>query len=203
MAKQRKLKIAVTGSIGSGKSTFSGFIKDEGFPVIIADEISKDILTNDTTVKERIKKNFGSKAYNGDILNKKFLAEEIFTDPKKLNKINSIIHPLVRKEIESLANEFFTKHRYVFVEAAIIFESGIAKMYDYVVLITSDEKIREERVVKSKKFSWEDFNKRNKTQLNEEVKINKADFVFYNNGSKADLKKKASLLIAILDSMKS
>jgi dephospho-CoA kinase len=200
MLKEKKLKIAVTGSIGSGKTTFSNFIKEKGFPVIFADDVSKEILANDSTVREKIVANFGEEAYSGNKINKNYLAENIFANPRKLKKINSILHPIVREKIDQLSAEYFKEKDFIFIEAAIIYESKIEKMYDFVVLITADEKLREKRTVNSKKFSKEDFKKRNDLQLDEETKISKADFIFYNNGTKTELKQKAGLLIAILKS---
>jgi dephospho-CoA kinase len=200
MGDKKKLKIAITGSIGSGKSTFSNFIKENGYPVIFADDISKEILAKDLQVRKLISENFGRQAYSGNKINKKFLAENIFSNPQKLKKINSILHPLVRDKIEELSKKYFLKNDFVFIEAALIYESKIEKMYDFVVLITADEHIRKKRSIGSEKFSREDFQKRNDVQLDEEKKIKMADFVFYNNDSKKELKIKALLLISILNS---
>ena len=200
MGDKKKLKIAITGSIGSGKTTFSDFLKEIGHPVIFADDVSKHILAEDPHVRKTITDNFGKGAYSGGTINKKFLAENIFSDPQKLKKINSILHPRVREKIEELSEIYFSKDDIVFIEAALIYESKIEKMYDFVVLITADEDIRQKRSLKSNKFSKEDFRKRNDAQLDEEIKIKKADFVFYNNGSKKELKAKAVLLISILNS---
>ena len=76
---------------------------------------------------------------------KSYLADNIFSDPKKLKKINSILHPRVRKRIDYLSKEYFKTSDIVFVEAALIFESKIEKMYDYVVLITADKNLRMKR----------------------------------------------------------
>lgn len=200
MGDKKKLKIAITGSIGSGKTTFSNFIKEIGYPVILADDISKEILAKDLQVRKLISENFGRQAYSGDKINKKFLAEKVFSNPQKLKKINSILHPLVRDKIEELSKKYFLKNDFVFIEAALIYESKIEKMYDFVVLITADENIRQKRSISSKKFSKEDFKKRNDVQLDEEKKIKMSDFVFYNNDSKKELQIKALLLISILNS---
>ena len=86
----------------------------------------------------------------------------------------------------------------VFVEAALIYESGIEKMYDFVVLIVADEKLRMKRVTKSKKNSEKDFINRSQNQLDDELKMKKADFIFINNGSKSELKQRAILLLTLL-----
>ncbi len=200
MANKKKLKVAITGSIGSGKTTFSNFLKEKGFPVIFADRVSKEILSNDPLVKKTIVENFGRQAYIGSEINKVFLAENIFSNLEKLKKINSILHPLVRDKIEVKSQKYLAKNDFVFIEAALIYESKIEKMYDFVVLITADEQLRRKRSLSSKKLSKEDFNKRNDAQLDEEKKIKKADFVFNNNGTKKELEQKALLLISVLKS---
>jgi dephospho-CoA kinase len=199
MTKQKKILVAITGNIGSGKSTFTKFISELGYPVILADDISKEILANDSDVRSEVIKNFGAQSFQGKKVNKKFLADTVFSDPKKLKIINSILHPRVRKRIEYLSEESFKSKDIVFVEAALIFESKIEKMYNYVVLITAEKDLRMKRVAKAKKLSREEFVKRDKNQLDEDKKKKKADFIFSNNGSKNDLKQKAVLLINLLE----
>jgi dephospho-CoA kinase len=193
-----KLLIAITGGIGSGKTTFANFLAEQGHPVIFADDISKELLANDPDVKNEIVSEFGAKAYQGKKINKKLLADNIFSNPSKLKKINSILHPRVRKRIEFISKEYFETKDFVFVEAAIIYESKIEKMYDFVVLIVADEKLRMKRVSKSEKISEKDFINRSQNQLSDEVKKKKADFIFINNGTKAELKDKAILLSTLL-----
>lgn len=199
IVKEKKKLVAITGNIGSGKSTFTKFISEIGYPVILADDISKEILTNDSEVRSEIIKNFGAQSFQGKIANKKFLANTVFSDSKKLKIINSILHPRVRNRVEYLSEEYFRLNDIVFVEAALIFESKIEKMYDYVVLITADKEFRLKRKTKAKKLSEEEFVKRDNNQINEDTKKKKADFIFSNNGSINDLKQKAVLLIKLLE----
>lgn len=198
MTKSKKLLVAITGGIGSGKSTFAKFLAEYGHPVILADDISKKILANDPVVRNEIVTEFGAESYLGKQINKKFLANEIFSDPNKLKKINSILHPRVREKIYSTSKEYFKTKDIVFVEAALIFESKIEKIYDFVVLIIADKKLRMKRATKDKKISEKDFIQRNENQLDDEAKKKKADFIFINNGSKAELKQKAILLSNLL-----
>ena len=198
MAKPRKLLIAITGSIGSGKSIFTKFLTEQGYIVLYADNISKDILAHDPDVKNQIISEFGNESFVDGKINKDFLAEKVFSNQKKLEKINSILHPRVREKIHSLANENLKKKDVVFVEAALIFESKIEKMYDLVILIKADRKIRMQRVTSGNKISEKDFNNRDKNQLDDETKAKKADIVFTNNGSKDELRQKSNLLTSIL-----
>jgi len=198
MPSKQKIRVAITGNIGSGKSTFTKFLFEAGYPVILADDISKEILAGDPDVREEVIKEFGAQSYQGNKINKKYLAEHIFSDSKKLKTINSILHPRVRKRIDYLLKEYFKTSEIVFVEAALIFESNIEKMYDYVILITANKNIRMKRSTMTKKFSEEDFIKRDANQMSEESKKKKADFVFTNDGSKDELKQKVILLINLL-----
>jgi dephospho-CoA kinase len=198
-SKTKKIKVAVTGNIGSGKSTFIKFLSDKGFPVIQADEVSKEILANDPSVREQIIKEFGLSVYDGNGINKTYLSDQIFSNPKKLKRINSILHPLVRKKMESISKDYFLKNNIVFVEVALVYESKIENMFAYVVLIFTDKDIRTKRSVQNNKITESDFYKRNKNQIDDNKKIKKADFVFYNNSTENELKLKADLLIKLLE----
>jgi dephospho-CoA kinase len=200
MSNKKKIKVAVTGNIGSGKSTFTKFLFEAGYPVILADDISKEILAGDPEVRNEVVNEFGAESFQGNRINKKYIADNIFSDPQKLKRINSILHPRVRKRIDFLSEEYFKTSDIVFVEAALIFESKIEKMYDYVVLITADKNLRMKRSTVTKKITEEDFIKRDNNQLKEDLKKKKADFIFINNGSKDELKKKAILLANLLKS---
>jgi len=195
---RKKLKVAITGSIGSGKSSFCNFISEKGYPVIKADDLSKDILKNDKEVKQKVVKEFGKESFFNNEINKKFLAEKIFSDPENVVKINFILHPKVIKKIEELTDDYFKEHNIVFTEAALIYEADMESLFDYVVLITADYEIRKMRAINERKLSEEDFNKRNENQIKDEEKKKRADFVFENNGSKDELKQKVDLFITIL-----
>jgi dephospho-CoA kinase len=193
-----KLKIAVTGSMGSGKSSFCNFISEKGYPLIKADDLSKDILKNDKEVKEKVINEFGKDSFINNEINKKFLAEKIFSDPVNVAKVNSILHPKVKKKIETLTKEYFKECDIVFTEAALIYEADMEFMFDYVVLITADYEVRKLRAVNEAKLSEKDFQKRNENQIKDEEKRKRADFVFENNGSIDELKEKVNVLITIL-----
>jgi dephospho-CoA kinase len=198
MSKIKKIKVAITGNISSGKSTFANFIAEAGYTVISADDISKEILANDLEVRKAVIQEFGASAFDGKKINKLYLADTIFSDPKKLKKINSILHPQVRTQIDKLTTKYFKTTNVVFIETALVYESRIVNLFDYIVLITADQNIRMKRSLSDKKLSEESFQSREKNQIEQEKKQQKADFVFSNNGSKNELKLKAKLLIKLL-----
>jgi len=198
---KKTFTVAITGGIGSGKSTFSEFLRQKDYPVIFADDISKELLLNNKEVKNEIIELFGSSAFNKNDINTDFLAKEVFSDPLKLQKINSVLHPKVIEQISQEVEELKNINKLVFVEAALIYEANIEKLFDYVVLITADEEIKRERTVSSKKFSSEEFDKRIQNQITDEEKSKRADFIFFNNTTKNDLKIKADLLLMTLNSL--
>ncbi len=193
---KKKLKIAITGSIGSGKSTFADFIREEGYPVIKADDISKEILAYDPGVKERVIQTFGKESFSGNEINKKYLAEKVFSNPQNVIIINSILHPLVIQKIGEMMAGELTKNEKVFVEAALIYEADMEKLFDYVVLVTAYKELRYKR--KADTMAREDFDKRDSNQIPDQEKKKRADFIFENNSSKTALREKASLLLSLL-----
>ncbi|MFZ1281967.1 MAG: dephospho-CoA kinase [Ignavibacteriaceae bacterium] len=191
------MKIAITGNIGSGKSTFSGFAVQAGFPVLFADDISKNILENDEKVRSLVIKSFGAESFIKNKPNKKFLAEQIFSDQIKREKLESILHPRVIKSIDNSIKDLLKSKKAVFVEAALIYESDMEEMFDYVVLVTANRELRLKRKFESG-ISEEDFCKRELNQIPEEEKKKRADFIFSNDTSIEELKMKFNLLLLTL-----
>jgi dephospho-CoA kinase len=196
--KNKSLKIAVTGGIGSGKSTFCAHISSKGFPLLKADDISKEILSIDDEVKKKITKTFGDESYKAGKPNKIYLAEKVFSNPQNVVKINSILHPKVIKKTEELLKELSKNNKLIFVEAALIYEADMEDLFDYVVLVTADKNIRMQRKTKIDNFSEKTFIERNNNQIPDEEKKKRADFIFENNSSLEQLKSKADLLIMML-----
>jgi len=191
------MKIAITGNIGSGKSTFTKFIEEAGFPVLQADDISKSILENDGKVKALVIKEFGDKSFKNGKPNKEFLSKVVFSDLSKLQKLESILHPGVIKNINKSLSDLLKKKSAVFVEAALIYEADMEEMFDHIVLITADRNIRLKRKIASG-LSEEDFTQRELNQIPEEEKKKRADFIFSNDTSLNDLKMKFNLLLITL-----
>ncbi len=191
------MKIAITGNIGSGKSVFSSFAEKHGFVVLKADDISKEILSNDPEVRKKIIKEFGERSFKNNKPDVKYLAKEVFSDPVKLNKIESILHPRVIKSVNDTIKNLEKDKKVVFVEAALIYEADMEKMFDYVVLITSDRNNRLHRKLNSG-ISEEDFIKRESNQIPEEEKRKRADFIFSNDESIEELQSKFNLLLITL-----
>lgn len=194
----KKLKVAVTGNIGSGKSSFCKLLEEMNYSVIKADEIAKDLLVNNEKVKQEIIKHFGKSAYNGQEVNRKYLADKVFSNQSNLNKINSIVHPLAIETVITQMSKQLQSSDLIFHEAALIYEADIEDLFDIVVLISGDLKIRMERKRMHDNLSEAEFMMRESNQIPEDEKKKRADFVFANNGTLEELKTKAEMLIKIL-----
>lgn len=193
-------KVAITGSIGSGKSAFCNILSEKGYTVINADELSKELLVTNKDVKNKIIQVFGSESYTNNEINKKYIADKAFSTPANVQKINSIIHPVVVAEIKKIYNEKEGKEKIIFVEAALIYEADMENIFDNVVLVTADKSVRKERKITNNNMVADEFEKRNANQIPDSEKKKRADFVFENNSSLDDLRSKAELLIILLTS---
>ncbi len=197
----KKLKIAITGSIGSGKTLVSNYFQEKGYPVLSADLISKELLQNNQQIKAKIIKAFVEQSYTDNILNKKFLAEQVFANETNVEIINSIVHPLVIKQIETESNNLLQSHSIVFTEAALIYEADMEDLFDYVILVTSEEDIRLQRKIQSENYTEEEFFRRNNNQIPDKEKKKRADFILENNKTIKELKNKADFTLKIIEGL--
>ncbi len=197
----RKLKIAVTGGIASGKSIVCQFFSDAGYPVIKADETAKSIMQSDPIVRKKIISAFGQQSYSAEGLNKHYLAEKIFPDPDSVNLINSIVHPPTVNKVQLLMNEALKSKNIVFHEAALIYEANIEELFDFVLLVRCKDELKIERAMQRSGLTEEQVKQRMQNQIPDSEKAGLADFVLENNTSIEDLKKKAKFFLSIFESM--
>ncbi|MBE2279313.1 MAG: dephospho-CoA kinase [Ignavibacteriaceae bacterium] len=181
------MKIAITGGIGSGKSVVSKIIESAGFKVFYADLIAKELLANDDEVKSHIIKLFGQQAYISGQLNKKFITDSIFDDKDFLNKLNNIIHPRVLEKSEELMLFEEKRSKWVFYEAALIFEAKRETTFDLVLLVTANLEIRIKRIQERDGKKRKDIIKIINSQIPEDLKIILAHYVIYNNSGLEEL----------------
>ena len=188
------LKVALTGGIGSGKSEVSTLFNEWGAYIFDADEVAKEILDKNKTAQKELILEFGSDVISVDgVIDKKKLSRVAFQNEFNQLKLNTIIHPHVFKEIDLCFESILDKgnHDIFIIDAALIYESGADTHMDYIIVVTSHLKIRTERVMKRGDLNREEFLKRLDLQWPEKDKIEMANFVIYNNESKAILEKEA------------
>lgn len=187
--------IGLTGGIGTGKTTVANYFQSLGIPVYIADERARDIMQSEQVV-EAIKKEFGTEVINDNVVDRKKMAQIVFDNPEKLQKLNAIIHPLVKVDFKN----WVEKHKnfpFVIKEAAILFESGSYKSCDLIITVTAPLESRLQRVIDRDKTDKESVLLRIKNQWSEEDKISKSDFVI-NNFTIEDTKNQVDKILKIL-----
>lgn len=173
------LKVGLTGGIGSGKSTVAQIFEVLGIPVYYADIEAKRLMNEDADLRKAISNAFGNKAYMSGMLDRKYIASIVFSDPSKLELLNSLVHPATKKDSENWMRQQITL--YAIHEAALIFEAKVADRLDYVMGVSSPQELRIKRAMERDKVSKEEVLNRMNKQLDEETKMNKCDFVLIND----------------------
>ena len=169
------IKVAITGGIGTGKTTISSMFSDKGIPVFNSDEIAKEIMNTDSLLKNEIVTAFGDKAYDKNKLNKEYLSDVIFNNETLLKKINSIVHPYVAEEFNSWIQEQNSK--YIIYESAIIFENQAEDFFDKIICVTASEEEVISRIMKRNDFSVDKIKSIINKQLPNDAKVQKSDYV--------------------------
>lgn len=172
------IKVAITGGIGTGKTTISNMFSDKGVPVFNSDEIAKEIMNTNSLLKNEIVTAFGDKVYDKNRLNKEYLSDAIFNNETLLKKINAIVHPYVADEFNSWIKEQDSK--YIIYESAIIFENQVEDFFDKIICVTASEEDVISRVMKRNNFSVDKIKSIINKQLPNDAKIQKSDYVIEN-----------------------
>lgn len=177
--------IGITGGIGSGKSTVSNIIKNNNFPVIDCDEISRELTQNDDAVLSEISRCFGDSVFddNGNLLRQE-LANIVFSDSSK----KKILEDIVVTRIFEIVRDDLSKHRslgtkLVFIDAPLLIETGLNRLCDICVLVTADIETRINRVEKRDRISRDRVLERINNQMPESEKKAVADELIDNSGS--------------------
>jgi dephospho-CoA kinase len=190
--------IGLTGGIGSGKTMIAKYMKSLGIPVYIADDEAKKIMKSNEVLKE-IRKEFGNIIFDEEKLNNVKLAQLVFSNPTKLEKLNAIVHPLVKKHFD----KWLLKHKnfpLIVKEAAILFESGSYQYCDFIITVTAPIETRIQRVLKRDNTDKESIIKRIQTQWTDEERVLKSDFVIQNSTIK-DTKNQIDAILKILNNI--
>jgi len=190
------IKIGVTGNIGSGKTTLTKLFDSQKTFIFNADKEAKKHLKKHSVLQKKIINIFGNEIVTGTDLDFQKLANVAFKNKKNQEILNGIIWPEVSLLIEySLREAEKENFKYFVVDAALLFEANFNHFFDYIILVTADEKIRLDRALKRKTIDLSQIKKRMNLQLSDKQKINTSDFVIYNNKNKNDLKKEFQMIL--------
>ena len=176
------IKVGITGGIGSGKTYICKLLERMNFSVFYSDTEAKKIQNTNEYVRIKFTELFGEEAYTEEGLNRKYIAEIIFGNPDAKKQLEEIIHPKVAEAFATWCEEkSSTDEKIVFIESAILYESGFDKMVDKVIMVYADDDVRIERSMRRDKADRKAIEDRIKNQGSDKEKCKKADFVIYNN----------------------
>ena len=185
--------IALTGGIGSGKTTIAKLFETMGCLIYYSDEKAKE-LYYDTEIKKRVIQLLGSDAYSASgSLNSTFIAGIIFKDKTKLESLNAIIHPALEKDFEIFVKQQ-SPDRIIIKESALIFETDSYKKFKTIILVTAPLEQKIKRVMQRNKMPRENVEKRMSAQWPDEQKIPLANYIISNDDTEAVIPQVISVL---------
>ena len=170
--------VGLTGGIGSGKSTVINHFKELGVNCYQADIEAKELMDSDQNLINKIQNSFGEDIYINSKLDRKKLASIVFRNKKKLDLLNSIVHPSVNKHFINYCKGLNDK--YIIKEVAIIFETGTQDKFDKIILVKAPKEERVIRIIKRDKCPRQDAIDRINNQIEDEKKVAKSDFIIDN-----------------------
>ena len=172
--------LGITGGSGSGKTTVSGILKNNGVDIIDCDLVAKKIVEPNMPALSEIKDFFGEEYISVDgTLNRKKLAALVFSSEEKLKKLNEITHKYVIEYINSYI--IASDYEIIGIDAAALIESGIYKKCDYVLSVLADKETRIERIMLRDNLTYNEATQRINSQGSDNFYIEKSDFIVYNN----------------------
>ena len=198
---KRNRRIGLTGGICSGKSTVSGRLLEKGAYIIDADVISREALEPETECFSDTVKAFGKEILTEEgRIDRKLLANIIFSDEEKKLKLNSIIHPFVISEMVRIAdqNESISPEQLIVFDVPLLFTCGFYRDLDQNVVVAADEEIRIKRIMARNKLTEQEARARIVAQMPQDEQIRLADYVIWNNGTREELFRKVDELYHIL-----
>ncbi len=160
------LKVGVTGGIGSGKSTFCSLFKELGIPVYNSDNKAKTLMMTNPELRASIIDLFGPDSYVDGELNRAFIAKKVFACKESLERLNSMVHPCVKKDFEQWCQK--QDAPYVILECAILFEAKFNDCVDRTICILSPKQLRVERVTSRDGLTVEQVEDRMSNQFSDE-----------------------------------
>lgn len=170
--------IGLTGGIGSGKSTVAGMFAELGIPVYIADTEARALTNRSKIIRRKLTQLLGPETYKEGQLDRKFVADIVFNDPKVLQQVNAIIHPKVAAHFKRWLRKQHAP--YVIKEAAILFENGGYKQCDKTILVIAPAATRIQRVMARDGSTKEEIESRIKNQWPDSEKCKLADIIIEN-----------------------
>ncbi len=192
--------IAITGGIGSGKSTFCSKLKEQGFKIHSSDEQVAKIYKNPDKKFVTYLREIGlSKSISKKKIDKKIISKIIFENKQIRKKLELYIFKIVRnKRSGFIKQEKQKKTRLIFIDIPLLFENNLEKQFNKVISIIASKKVRLKRLKKTRKMTENQFKNITRSQTSDVIRKKKSDYVIYNNSTLRDYKIKINKLISKL-----
>lgn len=179
------MRIGLTGSIATGKSTVSQMFQSRKIPVIDADVIAREVVLPGTKTLEKIREHFGEEILTeGGTLDRESLGKVVFEHPEERKNLNEIIHPAIRKEMKRQAEEAeLAGEKLIVLDIPLLIESELQYLVDKVLVVYIPEELQLKRLMERNSYSEKEARQRISSQLPIEEKRKKADYIIDNSGT--------------------
>jgi len=183
------LRVGLTGGIGSGKSTIAQIFEVLGIPVSYADQEAKRLMNEDPDLRRQIIEHNGPEAYTAETgaLNRPWMAAQVFSDPARLETLNSLVHPATIRNGQQWMQSMAGHAPYAIREAALIFETPSAGQLDFIIGVFAPLPLRIQRTMQRDHLTREKVLQRMRSQIEDEIKMQLCDTVIHNDGLQAIL----------------
>ena len=185
------LVIGITGGIGSGKSYVAAQMAESGYRVYDTDKEAKRLIVEDPELRAGIVALLGAEVYEGDNYRTDIVASRVFANPDLLHQLNALVHPAVRRDIETLINSKLSNETAtlnsklstlnLIIESALLIESGLYRLCDRVIVVTASEEVRIARTMARDHCTESQVRDRIAAQMPEKERLSYADLVINNN----------------------
>lgn len=198
------LRVGLTGGLATGKSFVGAILEEQGCLLIKADDLGHQVLEPGGEAYAAVVREFGAGILTADgRIDRRKLAAEVFGKSERLEKLNQLVHPPVRRRSRDLADAFAADHpRGIIVnEAAILIETGSAQGFDRLIVAACPEALQIERAMERDGITREEALARIRRQMPIEEKVRLADFVIDTSGTKEETRAQTLEVFAALRSL--
>jgi dephospho-CoA kinase len=187
------LIVGLTGGIASGKTVVSQALGEEGAHIIDTDQIAREMVQPHTPAWEEMRRVFGEEIFGRDgFIDRKKLAHQVFTDPERRDRLNRILHPRIKEEMDRRISRIAQTEpdAIVVIDAPLLIETGSYRQMDAVIVVAATEKQQIERLKERSGASEEEARRIIASQLSLKEKLKVADIVIRNEGSIKETKRR-------------
>lgn len=197
------LWVGLTGSLGTGKSTVSSILRQMGYAVVDADSIAHQALGRGEKAYDRVVQYFGPEILNSDqSIDRKKLAQKVFSDSENLKLLESIVHPEVKARVNFEKQRFIQAHlKLAFYDVPLLFEKKMQSDFDKVVVVSCTPELQYKRLRERNQWSEQEISSRLQAQLPLAEKELTAHFVICNNDSLETLQKEVRKMVQFLKTL--